>query len=79
MITLYGTATCVDCLRSKQFLDKNNIPYDYIGLEDHPEHIKTVEKYNSGMRITPTIVFDDGSFLAEPTNQVLAEKLGLAE
>lgn len=79
MITFYGTATCVDCLRSKQFLAKNNIDYEYIGLEEHPEHIETVENYNNGMRIIPTIVFEDGSILAEPSDKDLAEKLGITE
>src|SRR5262249_3103206 len=33
---------------------------------------------NGGKRIIPTIVFDDGSFLVEPSNAELARKLGLA-
>lgn len=76
-MTMYGTATCVDCLRAKQFLDKHSISYDYIALEDHPEFIEKVEQLNNGLKITPTIVFDDGSILSEPTNRQLAEKLGI--
>lgn len=78
-ITMYGTATCVDCLRSKQFLDKHKVEYEYIGLEDHPEFIEKVEQLNDGMRITPTIIFDDGSVLSEPSNQQLADKLSITE
>lgn len=32
---------------------------------------------NDGKRIIPTIVFEDGSFLVEPTNAELAKKLGI--
>jgi len=34
-----------------------------------------VRKLNHGRMITPTIVFPDGSFLAEPGNAELARKL----
>ena len=34
-------------------------------------------KKNNGKRIIPTIVFDDGSFLVEPSNAALAAKIGL--
>ena len=32
---------------------------------------------NNGKRIVPTIIFEDGSILLEPTNKQLAEKIGL--
>ena len=46
-------------------------------LEASPEEQATVERYNDGKIIIPTIVFPDGSHLAEPSNEELAEKLGL--
>jgi thioredoxin reductase (NADPH) len=36
-----------------------------------------VEKVNQGKRIIPTMVFQDGTLLVEPSNAELAEKLGL--
>ncbi len=53
------------------------MPFHYVDLEAHPEEDATVERYNDGKRIIPTIVFPDGSHLAEPSNEELAEKLGL--
>lgn len=76
-LVLYGAAWCPDCRRSKSFLAEQRIPYHYVDLEAHPEHNATVEQFNDGKRIIPTIVFPDGSHLAEPTNEQLAEKLGL--
>ena len=77
-ITVYGTTWCADCRRSKALLDAHHLDYDWVDLEEHPEHIDTVLDRNDGKRIIPTIVFDDGSHLAEPTDAELAEKLGIA-
>ena len=78
MLVLYGAAWCPDCRRSKAFLGENRIAFHYVDLEAHPEENEAVERYNEGKRIIPTIVFPDGSHLAEPTNEELASKLGLA-
>lgn len=74
---LYGAAWCPDCRRSKSFLAEQRVSYTYVDLEANPEEQATVERYNDGKMIIPTIVFPDGSHLAEPSNEELAEKLGL--
>ena len=76
-LTLYGTHWCPDCRRSKQFLGEQQIPYRWIDLEEQPEAEQLVIEINQGKRLIPTIVFPDGSFLAEPSNTDLAVKLGL--
>jgi len=76
-ITLYGATWCPDCRRSKAFLGEQRIPYTYVDLEEHPEAVDTVLALNGGKQIIPTIVFADGSFVTEPTNEELAEKVGL--
>jgi len=48
-----------------------------VDLEAKPEEIATVLELNGGKQIIPTIVFADGSHIAEPSNEELAEKLGL--
>ena len=78
MLVLYGAAWCPDCRRSKAFLGEQRIPFHYVDLEAHPDENAAVERYNGGRRIIPTIVFPDGSHLAEPSNEELASKLGLA-
>jgi len=78
MLTLYGASWCPDCRRSKAFLAEQRVPFHYVDLEAHPEENATVERYNDGARIIPTIVFADGSHLAEPSNEQLAHKLGLS-
>ena len=76
-LTLYGTHWCPDCRRSKQFLGEQQIPYRWIDLEENPESEQLVIEMNQGKRLIPTLVFPDGSHLAEPSNTDLAVKLGL--
>ena len=76
-IVLYGAQWCPDCRRSKAFLSDQRIDFTYVDIEAHPEGIDVVLEINGGKQIIPTIVFADGSFLAEPTNEELAEKVGL--
>jgi thioredoxin reductase (NADPH) len=76
-ITIYGASWCPDCRRAKQFLASHRVAYDWIDLEEFPEKTAEVEARNGGKRIIPTIVFPDGSFLAEPTNDELADRIGL--
>ena len=76
-ITVYGANWCPDCRRSKMFLGEHRVPYKWVDVEqDSDARLFVIEK-NGGKRIIPTIVFPDGSFLTEPTNSQLAEKLGL--
>jgi len=64
-ITVYGASWCPDCRRAKQFLASHRVAYEWIDLEEFPEKTTEVEARNDGKRIIPTIVFPDGSFLAE--------------
>ncbi|GJQ35916.1 MAG: FAD-dependent oxidoreductase [Anaerolineales bacterium] len=76
-ITLYGAYWCPDCRRSKKFLGEQFIPFKWVDIEQDKEAEQFVLQKNNGKRIIPTIVFEDGSFLVEPTNAELAQKLGL--
>ncbi len=76
-IMLYGAHWCPDCRRSKQFLGEHQIPYAWIDIEQDAVAEQQVIAMNQGKRIIPTIVFEDGSFLVEPSNAALAAKLGL--
>ena len=77
-IELYGAAWCPDCRRAKKFLADQRIPYVWHDIEQRPELVRVVEDKNDGKRTIPTIVFPDGSHLAEPSNEELADKLGIA-
>lgn len=76
-ITVYGAYWCPDCRRSKQFLGEHQIPYHWVDIEQDPVGEQFVIEKNEGKRIIPTIVFEDGAALVEPSNAELAAKLGL--
>src|SRR5512138_1494191 len=76
-VTVYGAYWCPDCRRSKKFLGEQFIPYRWVDIEQDLAGEAYVLERNSGRRIIPMIVFQDESFLVEPTNAELAKKLGL--
>jgi thioredoxin reductase (NADPH) len=76
-IIVYSTVWCPDCKRAKHFLGEQRVSYVNVDIERDAEAMAFVEQVNHGRRVIPTIVFPDGSILAEPTNAQLAAKLGL--
>jgi thioredoxin reductase (NADPH) len=76
-ILVYGASWCPDCRRAKKFLADQRVPYSWHDIEGDPDGVRVVQDRNEGKNIIPTIVFPDGSHLSEPSNEELAEKLGL--
>src|SRR5437763_12082085 len=76
-IKLYGTNWCSDCKRSKKFLGEQRVHYDFINIEEDMKGQAFVQKLQDEGLTIPTIVFEDGSTLIEPSNAELAAKLGL--
>jgi len=76
-IRMYGTAWCSDCKRAKQFLGEQRVQYEFVDVDADPAGRAVVQEHNDGLDIIPTILFDDGSVLVEPSNAELAAKLGL--
>lgn len=76
-ITVYGTEWCSDCKRTKKFLGEQRVHYDFINIEENAEGQAFVQKVQNGGLTIPTVVFEDGSILIEPTSAEVAAKLGL--
>ncbi|MCI0554964.1 MAG: FAD-dependent oxidoreductase [Anaerolineae bacterium] len=76
-VTVYGAYWCPDCRRAKKFLGEQFIPYKWVDIEQDKDGEMYVLQKNDGKRIIPTIVFEDDTFLVEPSNAELAKKLGL--
>ena len=77
-ITVYGAPWCPDCRRSKQFLGEQRVPYIWVDIDQDEEGRTRVQELNDGKQIIPTIVFEDGSILVEPSNAELAAKMGIS-
>ncbi len=76
-IEVYGASWCPDCRRAKRFLSDQRVPFEWHDIEVDRDGARIVQERNGGNNVIPTIVFPDGSHLSEPTNEELAEKIGL--
>jgi mycoredoxin len=78
-IIVYGTDWCGDCFRTRQFLKKHSINFTFMNIDHDKQAEQLVLKTNRGMRSVPTIIFEDGSVMVEPSNRELAAKLGVSD
>jgi mycoredoxin len=74
---MFSTSWCSDCQRAKYIMDEYGIDYINIDVDQDQAGLAFVKDLNNGKRAVPTIVFPDRTILVEPTNQMLAEKLGI--
>jgi mycoredoxin len=58
MIKMYSTTWCGDCVVTKNFLKKHNLPFEEVNIEEHPDAADYVMKVNNGKRSVPTLVVD---------------------
>ena len=75
VVVLYGTCWCGDCLRVRRFFDQHQIRYKWVNIDGDGSGEEFVLSTNNGMRSVPTIIFEDGSILVEPTLSELQHKL----
>ncbi len=74
-IIVYSTPWCPDCSRARRLLAGAGIDFIEIDVSKDTAAAELVKSMNCGNRSVPTIVFPDGSFLVEPSNNTLADKL----
>ncbi|MFC2052764.1 glutaredoxin domain-containing protein [Chloroflexota bacterium] len=68
---MYGVNWCWDCRRARRFFDKNKIPFTFVDIDKDKRGEQFVLDANDGLRSVPTIVFNDGSILVEPSSSEL--------
>jgi mycoredoxin len=73
-VKIYGAPWCGDCVRSKSLLDRLKVDYQYLDV-DQDDAAKDVAIEISGKKSIPVIVFPDGTFLVEPSDLDLTDKL----
>ncbi|MBI4091209.1 FAD-dependent oxidoreductase [candidate division WWE3 bacterium] len=66
-ITMYGTSWCPDCQKTKTLLGGHKVDYKYVDIETDKDAEAKVRQLNKGKAVVPTLVFDDGSVLSDPT------------
>ena len=77
-IKVYGTSWCGDTRRARQFFADHQIDYEWIDIDQDEKAADYVKSVNHGNRSVPTILFEDGSILVEPSSSQLSTKLNLS-
>ena len=74
-LDFYTTDWCGDCVRSKALLKRLNVDFNEIDVDTDQEANEYIKSLQVNQRRIPTIVFVDGSFLVEPSDIDLENKL----
>ena len=75
MLTMYSTPWCGYCHRLRSQLDREGIEYEVVDIERDPAAADFVMSVNGGNRTVPTLRFDDGSALTNPSIAQVKEHL----
>jgi thioredoxin reductase (NADPH) len=76
-ITVYGAPWCPHCKRVKRFLSSHRVAYENVDIDEHPDAIKRLKELQGGGQIIPTVVYGDGTHDVNPSDEVLARRIGL--
>lgn len=76
-IRVVGAMWSISSHETKDFLTRNQIPYQWLDIEKDREAKVLVESVEGGEDNLPLVFFPDGSILIEPEPKELADKVGL--
>ncbi|GCE15007.1 FAD-dependent oxidoreductase [Tengunoibacter tsumagoiensis] len=60
-----------------RFLARNQVPYQWLDIENRPDALRLLEHLNLNRRKLPVVIFPDGSYLVNPELLQIADKLKL--
>ena len=73
--TMYSTPWCGYCHRLKKQLEREGIGFHQVDIEQQPEAVEIVESANNGNQTVPTLVFEDGTAMTNPSVAQVREKV----
>ncbi len=73
--TMYTTRWCAFCRRLKGQLAREGVDIVEVDIEADPAAADLVMNVNGGNQTVPTVVFDDGSALTNPSATQVIERL----
>jgi thioredoxin reductase (NADPH) len=76
-VTVYGAPWCPHCKRVKKFLAAHRVPYEQVDIDERPDAIATLKQLQGGGQIIPTVVYGDGAHDVNPSDEMLAGRIGL--
>src|SRR5689334_10227458 len=76
-IRIAGTALSSSSYALKDFLSGNQVPYQWVDLDEDAPTRELVLAMPEGMQKLPVVFFPDGTTMVQPTPRQLAERLGM--
>src|SRR6476659_9726857 len=76
-VRIVGSKWSPQSYATREFLSRNQIPYDWIDIEQDAPNRELVVSIAGDTSRLPVVLLADGSSLIAPTNFALAEKVGL--
>ena len=76
-LTVYSAPWCPHCKRVRKFLAAHRVPYDVIDLDENPASVERLKELQDGGQIIPTVVYADGTYDVNPSDETLAGRIGL--
>ena len=74
---MYSTQWCGYCKRLKSDLRKAGIEFLEVAIENDDVSAELVEKANNGNQTVPTLIFEDGTSMTNPSLAKIKEHLAL--
>lgn len=75
MLTVYSTTWCGYCRRLKSQMTREGIEFAEVDIERDETAAEFVMGVNGGNQTVPTLRFDDGSALTNPTIKQVVERM----
>ena len=75
MIRLYGTPTCPGMPPVRAMLEQVGVEYEYLDISRNEAARQRLREINQGYESVPTLEFEDGTSLTEPSAGELSKKL----
>jgi thioredoxin reductase (NADPH) len=72
-----GSRWSRQCYEVREFLSRNNVPYQWIDIDRDPAMHELASQLSPGLVELPLVLFPDGGHLVCPTPAALAERVGL--
>ncbi|HXH38311.1 MAG TPA: FAD-dependent oxidoreductase [Thermoanaerobaculia bacterium] len=76
-VVVIGSAHCAGTLRVKEFLTRNGHPYAYVDLDRDAEAEELLDRFHVSAADVPVLICRGDAVLRNPSNQRIAECLGL--
>jgi len=77
IMTVYGAPWCPHCKRVKKFLAAHRVRYAHVDIDAEPEAIERLKQLQDGGQIIPMVVYPDGTYEVNPSNEALGRRIGL--